>query len=241
MKSPRAAGTLARAVLAATFALLLASCFWRSAPEPPLPAVVAPPPRDYDVALGMLQRGDVLGAERLFRQVASSCPNGEEGRKALLFLSSLWLDRHPQATPDSAAVLAARVLSLPDADLLERSMARSIYLLALELGGDPALRPARSSSPRSLALAFSNCEQPTPPFTTLLPELGREPLSTTVRRLEAERDSLAQKAKATVERSGALEARIQELESQLRASHAELERLRRLLGGRDTTTTRSRP
>jgi hypothetical protein len=206
-----------------------------------VPSVVAAPPRDYEVALTTLQRGDVVGAERLLRQVASFCASGEDGRKSLLLLSTIWLDRHPQAKPDSAAVLAARVLGLPDADLLERSVARSIYLLALELGADPKLRPARVSGPRYLALSFSSCEQPLPPLTAQLPELGREPLSATVRRLETERDSLAQQARATVERSGALDARIQELESQLRASHAELERLRRLLGGRDTTSVRPRP
>jgi hypothetical protein len=241
MTPGRATAKLARALALAACALLVVSCFWQTPPEPPAPVVVAPPPREYDVALTTLQRGDVVGAERMLRQVASFCASGEEGRKALLLLSSLWLDRHPQATPDSAAVLSARVMGLPDADLLERSMARAIYLLALELGADPNLRPVRSSGPRFLALSFSNCEQPLPQFVATLPTLGREPLSATVRRLQIERDSLAQQANTAVEKSGALDARIQELESQLRASHAELERLRRLLGGRDTTTTRPGP
>jgi hypothetical protein len=239
----RAGGTAppANAVVGAVCALLVGSCMWLNQPEPPPPVVVPTPPSDYEIAVGMLERDDVVGAERVFRQIASSCASGVEGEKSLLFLSTIWLDRHPQAGPDSAAVLAARFLGLPGADLLDRSMARTIYLLALELGADPSLRPVRATASQNLALRFRDCNQPVPPLLSSLPELGREPLSATVRRVQAERDSLVQHAATNAEKSRELAGRIDDLEAQLRNSQAEIERLRRLLGGRDTATARPRP
>jgi hypothetical protein len=181
-----------------------------------------------------------MGAERLFRQIASSCENGEDGKRSLLFMSFLWLDQHPRARPDSAALFAARYLTLPDTDLLERSLARSIYLVALEMGADPTLRPSRTQAPGEPAPRFSSCGEPLPPVMIPLPELDHEPLAVTARRLEAERDSLARRVAALEQGSGALQGRVQELESELRAAQAEIERIRRLLGGRDTTTVRPR-
>jgi hypothetical protein len=220
-------------------ALLLCSCSLLQKPESvPAPE---PMPTDYELALGLLERdADVVAAERLLRQSASSCQNGEQGRRALLLLSSLWLDQHPLAHPDSAAVLAARVIGLPDADIFERTVARNVYLLALDLGADPALRPSRTAAPNTLALSFSDCEAPALQPIVALPELGREPLMSTVRRLRVERDSLTQHASAAAERTRTLEGRIQELDGELGRKQAELDRLRRLLGGRDTTNVSPR-
>jgi hypothetical protein len=242
VKPARAGGLPARAAFGAALLMLSSACAWFRAPEPPPPPVAAYTPSEYEVALAVLRLGNVADAESLLRQVASSCESGQEGRSSLLLLSSLWLDGLPQATPDSAAVLAARVLALPDAGPLELSVARNIYLFALELGADAKLRPARFAGPRDLAVRFSDCDQPTPAVDPApLPQLGREPLTATVRRLEAQRDSLAHHADRSGERAVELAGRIQELEGQLRGAQAEIERIRRLLGGRDTTTVRPRP
>jgi hypothetical protein len=219
-------------------AALFAACGWFATTVPPEVPASPSLPSDYEHALTLLEQNNVIGAERVLRQVASSCENGDEGRRALLLLSSLWLDRHPRADPDSAALLAGRFLTLPEADVVELAMARAVYLLALELGADETLRPSRIDNPNALAVRFSNCDQGEPPVVVSLPELGRESLSATVRRLQAERDSLKQTATALGDGSRALEQRVQELQAELRNAQSEIERMRRLLGGRDTTTVR---
>jgi hypothetical protein len=193
-------------------------------------------PTDYEGALELLQRQDVIAAERAFRRIASSCANGADGRRSLLLMSVIWLEQHPRARPDSAALFAARYLALPDSDLLERSMARSIYLLALDLGADPSLARA-GTGVSDLAPRFSGCNDPVPPPAPL-PELGREPLAASVRRLEIQRDSLARRGASLEQNAATLERRVQELDAELKAAQAEIERIRRLLGGRDTTTVR---
>ena len=235
-RSPRSP---ARWVIGWACALLLCSCALLKTPE--TVPVSEPMASDYELAIGLLQRDDdVVAAERLLRQSASSCQNGEEGRRSLLLLSSLWLDRHPLAHPDSAALLAARVIGLADADIFERTVARNVYLLALDLGADPALRPSRTAAPNTIALSFSNCDVQVLSPIVALPALGREPLTSTVHRLRVERDSLTQQVAATGERTRTLQSRIQELEGELGQKQAELDRLRRLLGGRDTTNVSPR-
>ena len=233
-----------RVLLSLAAAVFVAACGWFRNVDP-APSVEqlqqeSELPSDFQGALQLLQRQDVIAAERVFRQIASSCESGEEGRRSLLLMSALWLDQHPRAHPDSAAILAARFLSLPDADLLERTMARTIYLLALDMGADPDLRPARVEGPDALALTFEDCDQPRAPLIVALPTLDREPLIRLVQRLEAERDSVSRRANGAEQGSAALQKRVQELEAELQSARAEIERIRRLLGGRDTTTVRPR-
>jgi hypothetical protein len=242
MSLRRGGASPARLVIGWGAALFVSACAWfgSNVTVPSVLPVEEDPPTDYERALELLQRQDVIAAELLLRQIASSCESGEDGKRALLFMSFMWLDQHPRARPDSAALLAARFLSLPDTDLLERSLARSIYLVALEMGADPTLRPARIEAPSALAPRFSNCDEPVPPVMVPLPELDREPLAVTVKRLEAERDSLARRVASLEQSAGAQQNRVQELETELKAAQAEIERIRRLLGGRDTTTVRPR-
>ena len=68
----------------------------------------------YTIGVLRMTDGEFSDADRAFRESASRCESGWEGRRALLFLSLLSLDpRNPHADPDSAAIMAARVLSLP--------------------------------------------------------------------------------------------------------------------------------
>jgi exonuclease VII small subunit len=224
---------LTRALATAGGLLLLPGCAWLSGGLP-LPS---PAPTPYQRAMDLLERESYGAADTELRQIAASCENGEDGRRALVLLPTLWLEpRNAMAKPDSGAVLAARVLYLPDADPAERFLARTLYVLALELGADPYVRPALVDAPDALALRFSDCEAPVPRTPAPLPILGRESLTATVARLERERDALDARAAELGEGQRALQQRVEALQAQLQAAQAELQRVRRLLGGPDTAS-----
>jgi hypothetical protein len=182
-------------------------------------------------AVNELERGTVLlasgafgSAETVLRQIASSCESGADGRRAILLLAALRLDpRNPAAHPDSAAAYATSYLALSDHEPSERPLAESLYLMALDRGAVPGPRPA---VPGGVATRFSDCDAPEPPVLAplALPTLGREPMVTIEARLRAQRDTLATRAAQLGDRNEALEQRVRELE-------AELQRIRRLLGG----------
>lgn len=221
-----------RVLGAAVPALLLSGCAWLGAarPEP------APGPSAYERGLGHLTLREWDAADAALREAAGRCENGEVGRRALALLSTVWLEpENPAAHPDSAAVLAARVLQLPDADPVERAFARSLYFMALELGADPYLRPELTEAPGAPALRFSDCGAPVPRTPPPLPVLGREALAATVHRLEGEREALSAKVSQLDQGSAALQRRIRDLEAELQTATSELERVRRLLAGPDTT------
>jgi hypothetical protein len=116
-------------------------------------------------------------------------------------------------------MFAARVLFHPRASAGDRVTARSLYLLALELGADPrglvrevAAEPASGSR---------ECEGLSRESLSALPVLEHEPLSAAIRRVERQRDSLS--------------ARNKSLHTDLLAAQAEIQRIRLLLAGRDTT------
>ena len=92
----------------AWFCLLFVGCSYLE------PVGEPAPPSVFDSGLALMANGDFAGAETAFRDAASRCESGSEGRRALLFLSFLALDpRNPAAHPDSAALMAARYLNLP--------------------------------------------------------------------------------------------------------------------------------
>jgi hypothetical protein len=207
-------------------------------------------PEDGDQRLAMaaalVEAGSYDRAERLLRLLASRCENGEDGRTGLLLLTSLLLDpRNPGAAPDSAALMAARFLKLPEAPPPERPVAESLYVLALELGADPGLRPDAQADRGIVADRFSRCDEPLPTDQPLaLPVLEHEPLARALVRLRQQRDSLAAALPAGVEAGtggDGLRARNRVLEGRVAELEAELERIQRLLGGRDTTSLEPRP
>lgn len=164
-----------------------------------------------------IQRDDFDAAARELAELAETCESGLWGRDAVLVLASLELDpRNPSGSPSSAARLAARYLQIPGTPSV--AVAETLYLLAVDLGGEPVADPL-SQSPGAVgtALAFENCDVPREPV--LVREIPRHPgpptTRTTLVRASAQRDSLA-----TVVDSLALRAA--ELE-------AELDRIRRLL------------
>jgi hypothetical protein len=191
-----------------------------------------------------MERGSFREARARFGEVASRCESGDRGRSALLLLSTVALDvRNPWADPDRAAHLAAAYLKLPDAPPAELSVARTLYLLALDRGAapvgsdpDPTVEDGSGGegdpAARSPASRFSNCSGggvverirplPTHPGTRTSDRLNA---------VAAQRDSLRLRADSLAAVLEATRAELQKLE-------AELERIRELLkgGGGDPDT-----
>lgn len=186
-------------------------------PEPP-----------YIRAATLLEAGRYEAAAAALREVASRCESGERGRHALLLLAALDLDpRNAEAEPDSAALMAARFLYLPGLPVAERPLGETLYVLALDRGGDPDLRPTEGEG--GLAERFSDCGEPVSGRVVTLPVLPTSQEGESIVELEAERDSAVARATELASENEALEARVAELE-------AELERIRRILRARPDTT-----
>jgi hypothetical protein len=192
-----------------------------------------PPPSVFDIGLAHMATGRFGDAESAFRDAASRCESGRDGRRALLFLSFLALDpRNPAAHPDSAALMAARVLNLPSNSREETLEAEALYIAALDYGADPELRldPVNPG----FAVRFGDCDQPFPPRENRpLPTLESS-TSGRLKSLDEERGTLTeqnQELRWTVRRlrtvSDSLEARADTLA-------AELQRIRLLIRLPDT-------
>lgn len=177
----------------------------------------------YDAGVLRLSEGHFPAADSAFRETASRCESGSRGRKALLFLALLHQDpRNPDAAPDTAALMAGRVLELPGASPEERAQAEALYVSALERGGDPQLRPDPSAP--GLAHRFEWCDDSAPLRAEAEVVFPDPPRSVAVKGLRAERDALAGQNKD-------LSRTVAELQ-------AELERIRKLLKLPDTSTVR---
>lgn len=232
MTSPVGAGGRLRLCGVLGAAVLLPGCAWLGGRT----AEASGDPAPWEAVQEHLARDRHVEADAALRRVAARCENGEEGRHALLLLTTLWLDpANPAAEADSAAVFAARVLALPDSPPEERYVAEGLYLLALEMGADPYLRPASTQTPGAPALRFSDCDVPAPRTPVALPVLGREPLAAVVLRLTGEREAETARASELETKAGSLEARIHQLQTELDAARAEIDRIRRVLAGPDTT------
>lgn len=196
----------------------------------------APPPvmTAYDRGVILLEEEAFAAAEQAFRASAARCDRGVEGRYSLLLLATLTQDpRNPAAHPDTAALMAARVLHLPDHTDEERYVAEGLYVSALDRGADPELRPAPEAP--GLAPRFSNCSgPPLEPRVLELPTLEGPTTAARLRRLEGLADSLSSGSGGLTDRNRVLERRVRELEE-------ELERIRSLLRRPDTTRVRRPP
>lgn len=186
------------------------------------------PEAPYIRAATLLEAGQYEAAGAALREVASRCESGERGRRALLLLAALDLDpRNVEAEPDSAALMAARFLSLPGLPVSERPLGETLYVLALDRGGDPGLRPAEGES--ALARRFSDCGEPVADRVVTLPVLPESSEGVSILELQGARDSAVARVGELTSQNAALRARVAELE-------AELERIRRILRARPDTT-----
>ena len=211
--------------------LFLAGCsYLEPVREPAVPSV-------FDVGLALMADGDFAGAELAFRDAASRCESGSDGRRALLFLSFLALDpRNPTALPDSAALMAARVLNLPGNSREETLEAEALYLTALDHGADPELRVDPVDP--GFAVRFGGCDQPFPPRVDRPLPILESPTSGLLKSLDEARSTLTQEnqqLRYTVRQlrhaSDSLQARVDTLET-------ELERIRQLIRLPDTSVAR---
>lgn len=209
--------------------LLAAGCSWlpwgRETPDPET-EVDAP----YVRAATLLEAGRYPEATAALRQVASRCENGERGRHALLLLAAVELDpRNAEADPDSAALMAARFLSLPDLPVVELPLGQTLYVLALDQGGNPGLRPSPVPTEGAPAPRFTDCDQPVPDRVVNLPVLAEDGGGESMLEVQGQRDAAAARANELTTENTRLRARVDELE-------AELERIRRILRARPDTT-----
>jgi hypothetical protein len=198
--------------------------------EPAAPSV-------FETGLASLAEGDFTNAELRFREAASRCESGRDGKRSVLFLSFLALDpRNPAAHPDSAALMAARFLNLPGISREETMEAEALYVTALDYGADPGLRldPVNPG----LAVRFGDCDQPFPPRDNRpLPVLDN-PTSGRLKSLDEERGTLSQanqQLRYTVQQ---LRHRSDSLQAQVDTLGAELTRIRRLIRLPDTVVGR---
>ena len=181
--------------------------------------------------------GDFAGAEMDFRDAATRCESGSDGRRALLFLSFLALDpRNPTAHPDSAALMAARFLNLPGKTREETLEAEALYITALDHGADPELwiDPADPG----FAVRFGDCDQPFPPRTVRLLPILDSPTSGLLKSLDEERGTLAQENQRLRYTVRQLRHASDSLQAQVDTLEAELQRIRRLIRLPDTTVAR---
>jgi len=148
-----------------------------------------------------LDRSDFGSATADLEWVAARCRSGERGRTALLLLTAAELDvRNPGRSPDRARRHAEAYLSLPGIPDEELPVARTLYLLAVDLGGkavaedllavpdapsDDVVRSDAAAPP--VAARFADCGKGEPRDHLPLPTHAGP---TTARRLTALQDSL---------------------------------------------------
>lgn len=151
-----------RAVLAVTVWIVFSACASAPEVEPPTPVATeereasptgtapAEPGGDpagaggerFSEATAALEAGRFDDAYWELQALAGQCRSGEWGRRSVLLLAAHVLDpRNPTRSPDAGARLAARYLQVPSSSAASEALARSLYVHALELGGDPVEDP----------------------------------------------------------------------------------------------------
>lgn len=168
--------------------------------------------------------------------LAARCEARGHGRRALLLLAMIELDpENPHGSPRAAAHAAASYLLLPDADPEALPFARSLYRLAVDMGGTPGDVVAEAGSgPPLIAARFDTCEPGVAPGdATALPAT---PVVTSAERalaleaaLLARSDSLEAVLDGHVRTIRALEERASSQGSRVAELEAELERITALL------------
>lgn len=118
-------------------AVLLTASMGACAALSPKPRNVTPAERAQR-AMAALQREAFALARYDLLVLASDCRSGRHGRDALLLLAAAELDTgNPDGSPRLARHLAARYLLLPGASPERIPLARSLYRLGADLGGEP--------------------------------------------------------------------------------------------------------
>lgn len=187
----------------------------RSSPEDEL----SPSSGDrFRVAMSALEGNHVTVAHRHLRGLVGECSSGVWGREALLVLAAIELSpEYGRGTPETAARLAARYLDASHTSTSSIRIAETLYLLAVDLGADPATLLTGSDTPFPVAARFEECDAAEPPGPVR--ELPTHPGPRTTRaaldEAIAQRDSLAQRVELLTERTAELEAELERIRTLL--------------------------
>ncbi len=167
-------------------------------------------------ALVELDSGQYAPATEELQALAQAYPQHVVGRQALLLTAATELDpRNPGAQPDTAAGLLTQYLAGADTSDWTRPVARTLYLLALQVGATAEqAQQAQAEAERARAEASR--------ARAALPRLPGPSLSARLTDLEQQRDRLAARVKE-------LEAGSAQLQRALADSAQELKRIRRTL------------
>jgi len=148
-----------------------------------------------------LDRSDFGSATADLEWVATRCRSGERRRTALLLLAATELDiRNPDGSPDRARRYTEAYLSLPGIPEEELPVARTLYLLAVDMGGTTTVGDA-VAAPNDAPEGLGDTDTASPPVAVRLGGCGedgsRDHLSlptysgpTTARRLATLQDSV---------------------------------------------------
>jgi hypothetical protein len=168
--------------------------------------------------------------------LAARCEAREHGRRALLLLAAMELaPENPHGSPLAAARAAASYLLLPDPDPEALPLARSLYRLAVDMGGPPGDAGSdHGSGPPLMAARFDTCAPGAASGASRA--LPTTPVVTSVERALAQEAALMARADSldAMVGSGAralqtLEQRVSAERSRVAELEAELERITALL------------
>jgi len=233
-----------RLTLPLVMSLVVTACASLPHEEVSPPVFIPEPQQRYSSAVAALNRTDFADARPDLEWLVSRCEAGRRGRTALLLFASAELDaRNPRRSPAEAARLAGAYLRLPWADPEELPLARTLYLMAVDL--EPPAEAAASvagpvpdtvtldslatdsSAVRAVPLAerFEHCDgSGTPKRFGSVPAY---PGATTAERLVRLRSELDARADSLEH----ARTEIAEREKKIADLQAEIDRIRKLLKG----------
>jgi hypothetical protein len=187
-------------------------------------ADVQDPAAQERTAVLALVREDFETARPRLLELASHCRSGEHGRRAVLLLAAAELDTGNEGgSPQAALQLARSYLLLPETPREEAVVARALYRLAADLGGEAAPATTDSTSGGILvAPRFDDCEQ--------VPDLLFRPLPSTSSETLADREKTLRSTLAVRSDSiAALRDALAESDRRVTELESELERITELL------------
>ncbi len=200
-------------------ALLLVGAGGCAHPKPAGTAAANAPALRLGHALVELDSGQYAPATEELQTLAQSYPQHVVGRQALLLTAAAELDpRNPGRQPDTAAGLLTQYLADADTSDWTRPVARTLYLLALQVGATAEQAQQAQQAEADAARARAEATR----ARAALPRLPGPSLSARLSDLEQQRDRLAARVKD-------LEAGSAQLQRALADSAQELKRIRRTL------------
>ncbi len=202
--------------VARTVALLLVGAVGCTHPRPAGAGSANAPALRLGEALVELDTGAYAPATQELQALAQAYPQHVIGRQALLLTAAAELDpRNPGAQLDEAAGLLTQYLAAADTSDWTRPVARTLYLLALQVGASAQqVEQAEADAARARAEAGR--------VRAALPRLPGPSLSARITDAEQQRDRLLARVKE-------LEAGSAQLQKALADSAQELKRIRRTL------------